>query len=132
MLLFMVLLSVPPKNNFTLLNYFDGEYLAYTSTPISPEYIFTGSAYINYGKVDVKELIGESLTIKNLEVGAALKTLNARVIYSENLASGAMVIYAYSPKIHKNVKFNNKKVNLQIAVYNDYSVVGWPLILGSF
>ena len=38
---FLILIgNVGVKNNFTLLDYFDGEYYAYSNCPISNHYIF--------------------------------------------------------------------------------------------
>ena len=40
--------------------------------------------------------------------------------------------YSYSPLIKKSLNIENNNVNLQIAYKNDSSIIGWPLILGSF
>ncbi len=128
-----IFLSGQPKNNFTLLNYFKGDYSAYTETAVLEDNIFLGSCYLNKGRIDDLDLlVGESMVIKNLEAGAVIKLLKANVVKTESLGSGAVVIYANSPLINKSVRISNQKVNLQIAVYADYSVIGWPLILGSF
>ena len=50
----------------------------------------------------------------------------------EQLETGATIIYAYTDKIKKNVTIENQKVNIQIAIYPNYSIIGWPLILGSY
>lgn len=128
--IFIFLLSGQKANNFSLLNYFDGEYSAYTS---SKEYGGTnlGICYMTQSK-KVKDKIGESLIIKNFEAGAAIKTLQAKIVKTEYLPTGATVIYAYSNLIPKSIKQNSKDVNLQIACYDDYVVIGWPVIIGSF
>lgn len=128
-----ILISSNVKTDFSLLNYFSGEYYAYTNRQVSTSSVNLGSCYMNNFKLKNSSIvIGESIKVENLEVGAVLKSLNAKVIKTEYLESGAVVIYAYSPKISKSVMVNSNKVNLQIANYDEYSIVGWPLILGSF
>ncbi len=130
---FLILIgNVGVKNNFTLLDYFDGEYYAYSNSPISNHYIFLGSCYMNIGEVNSNDIVGESMIIENFEPIAAIEELNGKIIFTEFLDTGASVIYAYTDQIGRYVNVNGKKVNIQIAQYNDYSVIGWPLILGSF
>ncbi|MBR1988802.1 MAG: hypothetical protein IKA36_07185, partial [Clostridia bacterium] len=61
-----------------------------------------------------------------------LNDLDAEVIKTEYLDCGAVVISAYTSKIGEQIEIDNTCVNLQIAVYDDYSIIGWPTILGSF
>ena len=130
---FLILIAnVGVKNNFTLLDYFDGEYYAYSNSPISNHYIFLGSCYMNIGEVNSNDIVGESMIIENFEPIAAIEELNGKIIFTEFLDTGASVIYAYTDQIGRYVNVNGEKVNIQIAQYNDYSVIGWPLILGSF
>lgn len=130
---FLILIgNVGVKNNFTLLDYFDGEYYAYSNSPISNHYIFLGSCYMNIGEVNSNDIVGESMIIENFEPIAAIEELNAKILFTEFLDTGASVIYAYTDQIGRYVNVNGEKVNIQIAQYNDYSVIGWPLILGSF
>ena len=77
-------------------------------------------------------VIGESISVKNLEVASAIKKLNARVVKTEYLEGGTTVVYAYSNLINDRVEVFGKSVNLQIAITDDKTVIGWPLILGSF
>lgn len=81
---------------------------------------------------DIKNKLGESISIKNFEPASAIKSLQAKVIKTEYLTTGATVIYAYSSLVPKSVEIENQKTNLQIACYEDYVVIGWPMILGSF
>lgn len=133
-LMFLILISgAKTQETFTLLDYFSGEYYAYTSTPASANYINLGSCVMNIGAVNENvPIIGESLTIQNFEPLSALEVLNAKLIKIEQLDTGATIFYAYTDKINKNVTIENQKVNIQIATYSDYSVIGWPLILGSY
>ena len=132
--MFLILISgAKTTNSFSLLDYFSGEYYAYTASPASDNFINLGSCVMNIGELNENvPIIGESLTIKNFEPISALKTLNAKTIKVEHLETGATIIYAYTNKINKNVTIENQKVNIQIAIYPNYSVIGWPLILGSY
>jgi len=131
-IIFMILISgVSENSDFTLLDYFSGQYSAYTSVDSGEESVDLGFCYINSAPVK-ENVVGESMVINNLEVGSALSALNARVVKTEYLDTGATVIYAYTNLISQDVNIDNEKVNLQIAHYGDYSVIGWPLILGSF
>ena len=70
---FLILIgNVGVKNNFTLLDYFDGEYYAYSNSPISNHYIFLGSCYMNIGEVNSNDIVGESMIIENFEPIAAI------------------------------------------------------------
>lgn len=131
---FLVLIgNVGYKSNFTLLDYFSGEYYVYTSNKQGVDSVFLGSCYMSSTPLETSdEIIGESMKIYNFEPVSALQSLNATIIFSECLDSGASVIYAYTDKIKKFVQVNGKKVNIQLAHYDEYSIIGWPLILGSF
>lgn len=78
------------------------------------------------------KVIGESVKTTNTELVKLLNDLDARVVKSEYLDCGAVVISAFSPKIEESIMLDDKEVNLQIASYTDYAIVGWPVILGSF
>lgn len=129
--LFVILLSNSPSKDFTLLDYFDGEYSAYSNKPLSENCINLGTCYMNMGKVE-GDLVGESIIVYNLEVSNAIDDLSAVVIKAEILDDGTSVLYCYTDLINTSVKINNCKVNIQIAHNDQYSVIGWPLILGSF
>ena len=129
---FLVLFNGFEKtNNFSLLDYFSGEYTAYTASSSGENCVDLGFCYIN-SKPVTKDLVGESIVVKDLEIASAIKTLNAKVIKTEYLDNGTTVIYAYTNLINNNVKVEGKRVNLQIAIKDEVTVLGWPLILGSF
>ena len=131
--IFLILISTNPRqNNFTLLNYFTGEYTSYTEEAVGEESIDLGFCYMQNKTSEKNILVGESVKIKNFEPVAALKKLNARVIKTEYIENGTVVIYAYSNLINKNIKVDNQNVNLQIAHNDNYTIIGWPQILGSF
>lgn len=132
-ILFLILITgADNKRAFTLLDFFDGEYYAYTETQIFEDSVDLGFCYMNNKVIENEELKGESMVVYNFEPYAALNALSAKIIETEYLEDGSVVMYAYSPLIRETVKFGNKRVNLQICHKNEYSVVGWPLILGSF
>lgn len=122
--------GVPKTNTFSLLDYFSGNYTVYTSLA-GEECVDLGFCYMN--SKPVKEgVVGESVRVENLDISAAIRTLNAKVIKTEYLDDGTTVIYAHTNLINKHVVVEKKKVNLQIAFKDEITTIGWPLILGSF
>lgn len=117
------------KKEFSLLSYYSGEYYCYSN--ISQENsVNLGTCYMSVNPT--KNKVGESLKINNFSPAQAIEEFNAKVVKTEYLSSGATVIYAYSNLIPEEVEIDGKQVNMQIAYYETYSVIGWPLILGSF
>lgn len=134
-LLFACSIFVKPKD-FSLKNYFDNGLLhIYTSRPINETSIHLANTYISTSSKGIKkgDIIGESLYFDNLEIGSALKKLKAKVKFTEYLNNQNLtIIYAYTNLISKHEIVNNVKINLQISTCEEYSVIGWPLIYGSF
>lgn len=131
-IVFLIIMTASQTNiSFSLLDYFSGEYTAYTETEETSKAIDLGFCYMNSQPVS-KNLVGESIKIENLEVSSALKTLNARVIKTEYLDDGTTIIYAFSNLISDHVNVCGENVNLQIAQKEDCFIIGWPLILGSY
>ena len=128
--MFVIVMFNISSKDFTLLDYFSGDYTVYTSTN-NTDAINLGFCFMSNNKVK-ENVIGESVKINNFEPVSALKVLNAKIIKTEQLENGTTVIYAFTDKISQNVIIDNKQVNLQIAHNDNYSIVGWPLILGSF
>lgn len=125
------LLSSHNTNNFSLLDYFDGEYYSFSSCQIENS-VDLGFAYMSNVEIERDKLSGESVKLKNSEPSEAIKKLKAKVIHTEYLESGTIVIYAYTNLISKKVKVKDENVNLQIAIDEEFCIVGWPLIMGSF
>ncbi len=125
--MFIIMANVDDRS-FTLLDYFDGEYTAYTK-----EYqegsVDLGFCYMS-SKAD--SVIGESIMVENIEIANVINDLKMKVINTECLDNGTIVIYGYTNKISDSVEVGNKKINVQIAHNDSYSIIGWPLILGSF
>ena len=129
--IFLILVVGKQENTtFTLLDYFSGEYTVYTSSAVDSG-VDLGFCYMNSKPVS-ENIVGESLAVNNFEIANAIKVLNARVVKTEYLDDGTTVIYAYTNLIRESVKVGNENVNLQIATRNDRTIIGWPLILGSF
>ena len=134
-LLFACGIFVKP-NNFSLNNYFDTGLLhIYTKRPINETSIPLVGTYMSTSSKGVKkgEIIGESLYFDNLEIDSAITTLKAKVKFTEYIdEQNLTIIYAYSKLIPKYEMVNNVKINVQISTCDEYSVIGWPLIYGSF
>lgn len=118
------------QQNFSLLNYFSGEYYVYTQQRTGVDSINLGFCYMSTEQnVDVK--LGESIKVYNIEPVAAIKTLNARIVKTETLSNGTNIFYAYTNLIKECVNVDGHKVNLQVAHNDKYTIIGWPLIIGS-
>lgn len=127
----IIIMGHKPNSSFSLLDYFSGEYTVYTENASGEDGTDLGFCYMN-SKPQTPNVVGESIVIENLELSNAIETLKARVIKTEFLDDGTTVIYAYTNLISKFVKLENQKTNLQIAIRNEKTVIGWPLIIGSF
>ena len=129
---FLLLTSLNNKKEFTLKDYMSGEYSVYTENEISDDSIFLGTCYLTKNVAVKGKVTGESVKTTNTELCKLLNDLEAKVIKTEHLQCGVVLISAFSPKIEDSVAIDDKRVNLQIATYTDYAIVGWPVILGSF
>ena len=125
-IMFIILANVD-NQKFTLRDYFDGEYTAYTKE-FQQDSVDLGFCYM---VKDSESVIGESVKMDNLEVGSAIRDLEMKVAYTEYL-NGTTLIYGYTKKISDSVNVDGEKINIQIAYNDEYTVIGWPLILGSF
>lgn len=134
-LTFACSIFIKPKN-FSLQNYFDSGLLhIYTSHPINETSIAITNLYVSSNSKGLKKdvMVGESMYFDNLEVGSAIKKLKAKVKFTEYLdEQNLTLIYAYTKLISKYEIVNNVKINLQISTCDEYTVIGWPLIYGSF
>lgn len=129
----MILISgVKYQQEFSLLNYFSGDYYVYTNERLNESSVDLGTCYMNREKPNGTKIKGESIVVKNFEPSSAITLLEAKVVETEYLEDGTIVIYAYTNLIDEKVKMGSNYVNLQIAYKEEYSVIGWPLILGSF
>jgi len=130
--MFLIILSgTKTANTFSLLNYFSGEYSVYTSLDNGGEGTNLGFCFMN-SMPESQNVVGESIIVENLEVATAISVLKARVVQTEYLDDGTIVIYAFTSLINDRVEVSGKSVNIQIATKNERTVIGWPLILGSY
>lgn len=124
------------KNQFSLTDYFhSGILYTYTNKSINSSSVKITNNYINLNSQGAKkeDIVGESIYFKNLEVGCALKIMKAKVNFVEYLENENLtIIYAFSPLIPLKRKVKNNYINFQVAVSKEYTVIGWPTILGSF
>lgn len=74
---------------------------------------------------------GESIIIENQDLEQIFKNLEAETVFTETTSDGVS-LYAYSKNIKNQIIINNKKVNLQIFVSKTKTVIGTPIIFGSF
>ena len=134
-LLFACNIFIKPKD-FSLGNYFDSGLLhIYTSRPINETSIPITHLYMSTSNKGITkgDIVGESLYFSDLEIDSALKKLKAKIKFTEYLdEQNLTLIYAHTSLISKYKMVNNVKINLQISTCNEYSVIGWPLIYGSF
>lgn len=128
LLMILLLNSYSNQTDFSFSTYFNsGTITKYTEDNCNASILPNISINSN-GKI-----IGESIYFEQLEVGNALSTLKAKVLFTEYISNRDLtVIYCSSPLIEKSVMVKDYSVNLQIATTDNYTVIGWPMILGSF
>ncbi len=81
---------------------------------------------------DVKENIdGIQFYLNSEDVDSVLNALKATFIYSETVGD-VLVYYAYTTFYDDCVFVNGRKINVQIATYQDKLIVGFPMILTGF
>ena len=129
-LMLLLLVGTWENQQFTLRDFFDGEYSVYTTEHALDATDLGFCRVVENRKVS--SVIGESVKINNFEPVSAIEILNAKLIKTEVLNDGTIVLYGYSDLINKSVVVDSQQVNLQIACCEEYCVIGWPLILGSF
>lgn len=126
----------PYKKRFSLTNYFhSGTLYIYTNKSINSSSVKITNNYINTSSQGAtsENIIGESIYFENLEVGSAIETMKAKVMFTEYLENENLtIIYALSPLIPLKKKVKNNYINMQIAISSEYTIIGWPTILGSF
>lgn len=85
-------------------------------------------------KQSLKNILGESVKINNPSkdiIDNLYQYINKNIVYYEVLEN-TTITYCYNPSLLNFVMIDGQKVNLQIAQNNNYIVIGYPLILGSF
>lgn len=62
----------------------------------------------------------------------SLKNQLKMIVFSEEEIEGKKVICGFSPLLKKEIRLDNKKVNVQICIENESIIAGFPLILTGF
>ena len=129
LLAIIVVSGMGKKEEFSFSDYFDyGELTVYRQSDGENEILPNITTYINNQKI-----LGESIYFENVEVGKIIQDLSAKLLFSEELIDENLtILYCYSPNIPKTAIVKGQEINLQIATGENYTVVGWPMILGGF
>ena len=108
-----------------------GAYSVYNTSMPTEEYNL--NAFQAYARILISKEQGISVKFDGEEnVEKLVNTLHAKKIYEEQI-DGLTISAYYSALIRRSVTIGENKVNLQIAVNSDGTVVaGTPLILGSY
>lgn len=117
------------KKDFSLRDYFpEGQITIYSNIADCDNQQIVQDVYITHNRNSV---IGESVFLKNFETDQILKILGAKVM-SVEYVDELTILFCRTDKISKLVEHSDQKINLQIASCEEYTVVGWPMILGAF
>ena len=130
---YMLCLAFNSEQSFSFGRYFpDGEISYYTLTKIEGGQNFDcAGLFCNSQTSPNIEVVGESIVVPYEDLHKYISTLNAQIIRKEYLTQlNLTLLYAHSPVI--DCKLKDTTTNLQIAVYSDHAVIGWPMIYGSF
>lgn len=115
---------------------FGGEYTAYvTEGGGTPVFAVEGkSVYsVSYDKTDGKQILGETVTIKNNapDTKEILYKLGALYHFTSEIGE-IKIIYGFSPRLKRVTLVDNKPVNFQITVTEERVTVSNPVNLGSY
>jgi hypothetical protein len=102
---------------YRLDEFLEGEYTAFSKN----DEIISVSISKGYERVDMD---GNKLD-------EVLEKLRCNIIKKEEV-DGITIVYAYSPYLLKSVFIHSRSVNIMIALTEEKTVVGSPLIKGSF
>ena len=107
----------------------EGEKTLYLYSASSNCLILTGQTLRPYFKSALK---GESVVLSDpSSVGGFLEGILAELVFEERVGS-TVCEYYYSPQISVYKSINGQKVNIHIAKNPEKTVVGIPLIFGSY
>lgn len=129
LLLIIVLNCGNAKKDFSLKEYFpDGELTLYSNICHENDEQILHNVYITQNR---HSIIGESIFLNNIEIGQAIKQLDAKVLLTEQV-DDITIIFCFSSKINSSVEYKGFTINLQIADSPNRTIIGWPMILGGF
>lgn len=113
----------------------EGTYSIYSrqdvSSPLVTRCVSSGIGFIYYAhskdasalRALFDHIDGESIEIPGISARQVFKKLGAKEV-----SSG----YGYSPKWRDFIKVGGQRINLQVVERGETTVVGWPVILGSY
>ena len=76
-------------------------------------------------------VVAESVVVYGDDYKKFLKNNDISDVKQEKY-SGFLLLYCYSPRLHKYLASKGERFNLQVAIYNDYFKVGYPAIMDGF
>lgn len=114
------------NNNFSFLNFFEGDYYAITSSKVDENSVLKNNVYITNAKVQVDKLVGECIVLSNYNLDDVLAKLKAKIITKTFLETGSLHYTAFSNYllINKNCAFN-----FEILEAENLLILGWPKIM---
>ena len=140
----LIFYGVITPRQFGLENYFAGEYAFYSTdlveSPLVTRRQELGFSFIYFTRsedaAELRRLFtridGESITLDiKQSTSEILKKLQARQVSRDRIGD-LTTIYAYSPKVPTYIIVDGERINIQIAQANNRTLIGFPIILGSF
>lgn len=129
----MILLFVGIPSKYTSLSRLalDGNYYLYipnNPNPIEADMQSANDIFERQSKISA-ECIVTANTIENIEY--LQNQLAFLKIKYENV-EGRTILYAYSPKLKDSITVSGQKSNLQIVVFEDKLMIGYPIIYGGY
>ena len=115
-----------------------GEYAIYSREDVKSSLVSrrvsSGSGYIYYTESVKAAALREKFTIIDGE--SIVCRFSAQQVFKklgyQEVSSGEGIHYGYSPRGLDFIKVSGQKINLQVAERGGITIVGWPVILGSF
>ena len=129
--MFMIFFTGGECDNISLADYFDGECIVYTDSDNTLDSVDLGFCFMSSSNAK-GEVFGESIKVECIEIAAAIEVLGASLKKVEVLDDSTIVLYCYTDKIATHVIVDGESVNIQIAQKAECTIIGWPLILGSY
>ncbi len=81
---------------------------------------------------DIGNIKGESITLdENADVKSVLEKYDAYIIMEETCGKTTSY-YCYSPRLYQSVTLGGQSVNLHIAIGEQTTTLGTPIIFGGF
>ena len=108
--------------------FFRGERYEFYRGTSSEEIVCASSPF---EKLLLPKLAGESVRYDGDRAEELIARFHAQVLFIEE-AAGVLNYYCYSPELGRAIDLNGKSVNLHIAVNQNKTAAGTPVIFGGF